>query len=136
MRSVLLVFCAFLSLLAKAENGTNWKAKTERPDYLHRAIKKMTDVMVHDIYSPPVASRTYAYITIAGYEAGLHGNAAYQSIAGQVRGLKGVPKPKQGEEYSFTLAAVHAILTVGKTMVISEQVIEDFYLSILAEFKK
>lgn len=136
MRSVLLIFCTFLSLLAQAGNGTNWKAKTEKPEYIHRAIKKMTDVMVHDIYSPPVASRTYAYITIAGYEAGLHGNAAYQSIASQVRGLKAVPKPKHGEEYSFTLAAVHAILTVGKTMVISEQVIEDFYAANLLAFKQ
>src|SRR5688572_13494889 len=99
MRTVLLVFCAFLSLFVKAEVNANWKAKTEQAGYIHRAIKKMTDVMVHDIYSPPVASRTYAYITLAGYEAGLHGNTAYQSIAGQVRGLKGMPKPKKGEEY-------------------------------------
>ncbi|WP_121355221.1 vanadium-dependent haloperoxidase [Flavisolibacter nicotianae] len=137
MRAVLLIFCAAIcSLATKASEEKEWKAKTEKAEYVHRAIKQMTDVMVHDIYSPPVASRTYAYICIAGYEAAIHDNPAYQSLAGQLRGLKNLPKPDKGEEYSYTLAAVHAILTVGRTMVISEKTIEDFYKSLLAELKE
>ncbi|RYZ62924.1 MAG: phosphatase PAP2 family protein [Chitinophagaceae bacterium] len=136
MRIFFFLCCAVVSLFAKAENSDSWKVKTEQSVFIHRAIKKMTDVMVHDIYSPPVASRTYAYISIAGYEAGIHNHPQYQSIAGQLRGLKAAPKPDPGETYSFTLAAVHAILTVGKTMVISESVIEDFYQTTLAEFKR
>ncbi|NTS42322.1 vanadium-dependent haloperoxidase [Flavisolibacter sp. BT320] len=136
MKCFFFLCCVVVSLFAKAKGSDNWKAKTEQSVHIHRAIKKMTDVMVHDIYSPPVASRTYAYISIAGYEAGIHNNPQYQSIAGQLRGLKASPKPNPGETYSFTLAAVHAILTVGKTMVISEAVIEDFYQTTLAEFKR
>jgi hypothetical protein len=91
--------------------------------------------MVHDIYSPPVASRTYAYICIAGYEAALPGNLNYRTLAGQLHQLKPLPKPKAGKEYSYILAAVQAILTVGKTMVISENKINEFYGVITKEFQ-
>ncbi len=57
-----------------ASANKKWKSVVENPDYLHRSVKKVTDVIVHDIYSPPVASRIYAYITIAGYEAAVTGN--------------------------------------------------------------
>lgn len=35
---------------------------------LHRAEKALTDVIVHDIFSPPVASRIYLYANVAAYE--------------------------------------------------------------------
>lgn len=121
---------------ARSQRKTiDWKVKTENADYLHRAIKKVTDVMVYDIYSPPVASRTYAYISIAAYEAAINTDATYASLAGQLHALQPVPKPAAGKDYSFTLSAVYAILTVGKTMVISEEKIDTFLDSISAEFK-
>ncbi|HVK97628.1 MAG TPA: hypothetical protein VM368_07420, partial [Flavisolibacter sp.] len=128
MRSVPVICCiAFVLLSFAGKDDSSWKIKTEKAEFIHRAIKQVTDVMVHDIYSPPVASRTYAYISIAGYEAAIAGDVRYQTLAGQLRGLRSLPRPKAGREYSFTLASVHAILTVAKTMVISEQNIENFY---------
>lgn len=90
--------------------------------------------MVHDIYSPPVASRIYAYVTIAGYEAAIHGNQQYVSLAGQLHGLDPVPKPDG--TISYTLASVHAMLSVGKSLVISEEKIEAFQVLLLKEFKR
>ena len=34
----------------------------------HNAQNQLTAVMVHDIFSPPLASRVYAYTNIAAYE--------------------------------------------------------------------
>src|SRR5688500_14135959 len=124
-----LFFFVFFSFSAVAEK--NWKDKTERADYIHRAIKLLTDVMVHDIYSPPVSSRTYAYISVAGYEAVAAGNSNYQTLAGQLNGLKVLPKPGKGKEYSYTIAAVQAILAVGKTMVVSEDKVNAFYITVM-----
>ena len=31
------------------------------PEDFHASIDKVTEVMIHDIFSPPVASRIYAY---------------------------------------------------------------------------
>ena len=71
MRNVIVSYCLLFVLFSFYcfFRTTHWKEKTENADYIHRAIKQLTDVMVYDIYSPPVASRTYAYFSIAGYEA-------------------------------------------------------------------
>ncbi|MCK5400570.1 MAG: phosphatidic acid phosphatase, partial [Flavobacteriaceae bacterium] len=34
----------------------------------HKSVDKVGEVMVHDIFSPPVASRVFAYPNIAAYE--------------------------------------------------------------------
>ena len=36
---------------------------------LHSAVRQLTDVIVYDIFSPPQASRAYAYASVAAYEA-------------------------------------------------------------------
>src|SRR5438045_5743829 len=136
MKRLLLVLIGVGMLSFSGKNKNTWKAQTENADYIHRSIKAITDIMVHDIYSPPVASRTYAYICIAGYEAALPGYSNYRSLAGQLHGLKNMPKPKTGREYSPTLAAVQAILGVGKTMVVSEAKVDEFYVAIIKEFKR
>ena len=115
-------------------NDSKWKQLADNPDYFHHAIKQVTDVMVHDVYSPPVASRTYAYITIAGYEAARFENMDYLTLAGQLHGLTPFDTPDPKKQYNFSLAAVNAILLTGKTMVISEEMIEDFRKKILQEF--
>jgi hypothetical protein len=40
---------------------------------LHDAVKQVNDVIVYDIFSPPQASRVYAYASIATYEVLRHG---------------------------------------------------------------
>src|SRR5690348_15967112 len=105
------------------------------PSLIHRCIKEVTDVMVHDIFSPPVASRTYAYLTVAGYEAARQGNTSYASFAGRLHGLSAAPQPEAGKKYDFTVAAIESILTVGKALVISEAKIEAFRTKVLADMK-
>lgn len=135
MKGVGLLLIAFFSFSFSREEFQNWKDKTENANYIHRSIKQLTDVMVHDIYSPPVAGRTYAYISIAGYEAAVAGAPGYHSLAGQLHGLTALPKPRPGKEHSNTLAAVHAILVVGKSMVVSEGKVNAFYNIIMQEFR-
>jgi hypothetical protein len=132
-RSFVAIVCLFITALSFAHDS--WRAKTENPAYIHRSIKQVTDVMVHDIYSPPVCSRTYAYISIAGYQAALGGYPSYRSLARQLRGMQEFSAPEAGKEYSFTLASVQAMLSVARNMVISEKKIIDFHQSILDEIK-
>ena len=135
MKWLVMILLTASMLCSFCEAKPRWKDKTENADYIHRAIKQVTDVIVYDIYSPPVASRTYAYLCIAGYEAVTRNNAAYLSFAGQLHQLKPVPAPVAGREYSATLASVKAMLTVGKALVISEEKIEAFQSNIFREFK-
>jgi hypothetical protein len=38
------------------------------PDEYHAAVENVTQIMIHDIFSPPVASRIFVYPNIAAYE--------------------------------------------------------------------
>lgn len=48
-------------------------------------------------YSPPVASRAFAYIGVTGYEAVASGDPSLQSLAGQLNGLPPLPRRPAGE---------------------------------------
>ena len=116
-------------------NAVEYKMKVQNPEFTHRTLKKVTDLIVHDIFSPPVASRIYAYASIAGYEALIPQDKKYISLAGQLTGLDTVPQPEAGEEYCFPLASIHAMMIVGKALVFSEDKMEEFYAGIIKEFE-
>jgi hypothetical protein len=132
--SLLFSICCLLALPATV-HAQVWKEAAANPDFIHRSIKQVTDVIVHDIYSPPVASRIYAYVTIAGYEAARHADPNYRSFTGQLHGLQELPEPDKTNECSYPLAAVQALLTVGKALIISEEKIEAFRHGLLQEVK-
>jgi hypothetical protein len=82
-------------------------------------MRQLTGVIVYDIFSPPQASRVYAYASIAAYETLRHEHPTYRTLAGQVNGLTPVPAPDSGVAYHFPLAGVHAFMTVGRTLTFS-----------------
>ena len=132
------VALGILVLLGASCSGPDkdYKTLTQNPEFIHNSLKKITDVIVHDIFSPPVASRIYAYASIAGYEALIPQNKAYQSLAGQLHGLDPLPQPEGDKEYCFPLASVQAILKVGKTLVFSEDKMDEYYAGVMAKFKE
>ena len=50
-------------------------------------------------YSPPVASRAFAYVGITVFEATASGDAHLQSLVGQLNGLESLPKREGGKTY-------------------------------------
>ena len=88
-------------------------------DY-HNAVDKITSIMVHDIFSPPVASRIFTYSNIAAYEVICQNSEDYKTLSGQVTSLKPVPKPNSFERINFKLAALVAYFDVGKELIFSE----------------
>src|SRR6187551_1632507 len=122
--SIFLVF--FLTINFRSLAAEGWKQKAENPDFIHRSVKQVTDVIVHDIFSPPVASRIYAYVSIAGYEAAIHQDPKYKSYSGQITGLDSIPQPEAGLEYCYPLASVQATLKVGRALVFSEDKMDGF----------
>ncbi len=131
----ILLYCSLLFCSICANATGHWRKQTENPAFLHRSVKEVTDVIVHDIYSPPVASRIYAYVAVAAYEAARYSDHNYLSLAGQLHELGNLPLPEQGKEYSYSLASVNALLLVAKSMIISEEKITAFQSGILQEFK-
>lgn len=93
-------------------------------DKLHEGMEQLTDVIVHDIFSPPVASRIYAYASIAAYEVLAQGDSSYVSLSGQLRELSPLPQP--AEAVHRQVAAVDAFLLTGKALIFSEEKIEEY----------
>ena len=50
-------------------------------------------------YSPPVASRSFAYLGVAAYEAAASGSPDLQSLAGQLHELTPLPPRDAGKTY-------------------------------------
>ncbi len=116
---VVLVGLAVAPGCAKAR--ADYRALSSDPELLHSAMQQLTGVIVYDIFSPPQASRAYAYASIAAYEVIRHGHPGYRTLAGQVNGLKPVPAPESGSDYVLPLAAVHAFMTVGRALTFSQE---------------
>lgn len=132
----LLVFSLAILLVSACETtNPNFQAEAQKSEHFHRSMKQLTDVIVHDIFSPPVASRIYAYASIAGYEGLQHKFPDYNSLGGQLHELENVPQPEADKEYCYPLVSVHAFLTTGKSLIFSEEKIEAFQDELYAEFK-
>lgn len=131
----LLFFTCFIAFSGFSPEARQTFLPADDPDLIHESIKGVTDVIMHDIYSPPVATRTYSYATVAGYETLRFGHPGYRSFAGQLHGLSTVPAPDPGKSYNFNLAAVHAILLVSKALVISEERIEVLREKLVQQFR-
>lgn len=134
MRLVLSLFLVSVAFFSCGEDSNpNFQQEVAQPAFYHRAVKQLTDVIVHDIFSPPQAGRIYAYSSIAGYEALAAGDPSLQSLAGQVPHLKDVPAPPAGVEIAYPVAAVAAQLKVGKSLIFSEEKITAFEDEIFKE---
>lgn len=131
----LLIFFTLILLLSACQKR-EYKPIADNPDYYHKTVKNLTDIIVHDIFSPPVASRVYAYPSIAAYEAIIPAYPSQMSLSGQLRELENVPQPDKNAEYDFALSAIHAFNTVGKALIFSEDRIDAYTESLYAEIKE
>lgn len=101
---------------APSENPT-WQEGLEDPDLLFMSVDALTDVMVDNIFSPPVASRVYAYPMIAAYECARLKDSTLSSLAGSLRGLQALPEPQDPANTHVHLAALEAFNTVGRQLI-------------------
>ncbi|MGV6831826.1 MAG: vanadium-dependent haloperoxidase [bacterium] len=88
-------------------------------------VDKLTEIMVHDIFSPPVASRIYAYPNITAYEIVAVNSENYNSLHGQITDLPQIPKASD-PNVNIQLAALIAYMDVGKLLIFSEDKMTDF----------
>lgn len=104
-------------------------------DY-HDAIDMVTAIQVHDIFSPPVASRIYAYSNIAAYEAMRTGDSGYRSLAGSLNELSEIQEPVDTLGLNPRIASLVAFYDLAQTLVFSEERVIKFRDSIFAKWNK
>ncbi len=131
---LLAVLC--LSLTGCRQAASEYRTAEPDPEWLHASVVKLTEVMMHDIFSPPQASRAYAYASVAAYEALAAGHPGYRSLSGQLNGLHAVPPPDTSQAHYLPLSSVHAFLIVAREMVYSEGRVQAFHEEMLTRVRE
>ena len=109
------ISCCLLLLISCAQEE---KEIVVTADDFHAANEHISKTMVHDIFSPPVASRVYAYSNIAAYEVMAQFDENYQSLSGQLTNLEEVPAP-ESDLTNPEVAAIVAFYDIATSLVFS-----------------
>lgn len=90
------------------------------PALLHQSVRRLTDVIVYDIFTPPVASRIYAYCSLAAYEAGRFEKKNTTSLTDRLQDFSPMPRPQPGQSYAYPVAGLKAFLFVAQRLTFSK----------------
>ncbi|WP_258105156.1 vanadium-dependent haloperoxidase [Marinoscillum sp. MHG1-6] len=130
----LIPWLLLLFIFASCQKDNSYEATLQDAETYQKCAKKLSDAIVYDIFSPPVASRVYAYSNIAAFET-LAASEAFGliSLAGQITELTPCPEPIP--DVNLHLASIHAFLTVGKALIFTEKNLGDFQDQLYQQLK-
>jgi len=130
------LFLGIMGLVSLISCNTKTTPIRISPEAYHSSVDKVTEVMIHDIFSPPVASRIYAYPNIAAFEILAQKDETYNSLASQLTGFTAVPTPTVPEETNYELAALIAHIDLSKKLIFSEDRIAMYRDSLYGVWEK
>src|SRR5476649_1230451 len=115
---LILTFACMVLLSCKK---SNYKNILHDPTLYSRTVHELNTVVMGNNFSPPVASRNYAYASIASYEVIVAGYPQkYKSLVGQLNGFKKVARPIGNEPIDYDYAALFAFCKVGEAVTFPE----------------
>ena len=136
MKKVIPIFLSIVFLLSLFSCITKKnKLSLYRNDLEHQCVHRLTDVIVYDIFTPPVASRIYAYSTLAYYEVLRNKKKGSISLTAKLRDFDPMPQPEKNKEYDFTLAAIKSFFRVAKALTFSKDSLTVTEKMILKKFE-
>lgn len=121
-----------------AMGGCNSKStqKLSSVDVLLGNEDQLTQVIIYDVFTPPVSSRIYVYASLASYEAIRYSNPAAKSITEKLHGFAPMPQPEAGKQYDYTLAATKAFFTSVRKMVFSVDSLTKYENTVYETYKQ
>lgn len=106
---------------------------TDHSRDLQNEFEAITQILVHDIFSPPVAARVYAYTATAAYEVVAQSHPDYRSLNGQFHDFPAVPAAPNTTEYMPEIAALQAAGKVATALVFSEDRMQQHMDEVMAK---
>jgi len=122
----------FLPFTVSAQKKLNQLAARE----LRPVTFSLSEVMLHDVANPPVASRFYAYCLLAGYETMALYEPAYPSLHGRLNDFPRISLPISSDSVYYPFAALWAVLETGKGIMLSGYQLADKKAALEQEFRK
>lgn len=117
------IFCSLLAIVAfcSCNKKNDYEVIFKDPTLYCHVASQLTEVITYDIFTPPVASRIYAYSHLAAYEVMSHGSDKYVSLDGQLKDLKNVPRPDTTKPIHYHFAATLAMMKIGEALTFSKE---------------
>ena len=107
-------------LSSSCKQVQNEKAVQDAAGIVHENMDQLTKLIIYDVFSPPVASRIYAYTSLAAYEAIRFSLPdKYPSLISRLKDFKPLPQPEKNKTYDFALASTQAFFTVARKVTFS-----------------
>ncbi|GEO09600.1 vanadium-dependent haloperoxidase [Segetibacter aerophilus] len=129
-----LIIIASLGCRQQPQQKANPALLTDR-NLLHNNMHQLTEVIIHDMFSPPVSSRIYSYTSLAAYEAIRFEKENYPSIVKELHGFPQMPVPEKNKKYNYLLAATKAFFTVAEKITFSADTLDNYQNKVLGDFK-
>ena len=121
----------YLCLVIISCNSNKNISTLSRQELPHQLIKKLTDIIVVDIFTPPVASRIYSNCSLAMYEALRFEDKSSSSITAKLKGFDSMPIPLETVTYNYSIAAIQAFCETAKKVTFSAPEISAYQDSLI-----
>lgn len=112
-----------------------YNSRAADPQIFHETATHLTDVIIHDIFKAPVASRIYGYSFLAAYETLVPAYPDYQSLGGQLVKFTAPPKPDSSLAHCYPLASIKAFTAVGRTLTFSGSLWDDYEKALFDKYR-
>ncbi len=119
-----MLFSGILLIAASCADPVDYSQAITDGQYITAAQDRITEVIIHDIFSPPVAARIYTYASLAAYEVAASVDPTYASLMGQLNGSEPVVFSPSDKVYP-PLASLAAYYYVGTGMIFSEEMMNE-----------
>ena len=105
------------------------------PEQFHQSVDKVVEIMIHDIFSPPVASRIFVYPNIAAYEILAQKSGKFKTLNGKIKEYTPIPKADSTKQINLELSALIAHMELSKSLIFSEDRYEKLQDSLYANWE-
>jgi PAP2 superfamily len=116
MRNLATILMLVLAVSCQQKEMKQQQSVPADASYLNQSVRRLNDVVIFDIFSPPVASRVYAYSALAAFEAGRWMDTSYHSLTAQLNGFPEMPEPDPGKTYDFRIAGTRAFFSITQKL--------------------
>jgi len=130
----IIAFCSFhISPLLSYENNDGCPGNLKLIQQLNSVL---TEAIVHDGFSPPVASRIYAYCNVAGYESVYFTDSTFLTLSGQLNGFALREETAgQFKLLNSDVALITAFCNTAVEFVYRDFILQQFQDSVLKSYK-
>jgi hypothetical protein len=119
MKQIIICLVVAASIASCKTKPDEHKSISDNPIVFCKTVKALNDVVLENNFPPMIASRNYAYASIAAYECIAASNKNFKSLANQIKGLDKMPVFTD-TLIDYNLASLLAFVKVGNAVTFPE----------------